>query len=132
MTSKKIAILAAAIAVGSTVRAQDVEPSTETARRSRGVVIEEVLVKAQKRSESIYEVPISISAFSGDTIKDLGLTDTRDLGNLVPGFSYSDSGYSVPIYSLTRRAKPPALRLVFTLMNKASRSPYSLRARILI
>jgi iron complex outermembrane receptor protein len=100
MTSKKIAILAAAIAAGSTVRAQDVEPSTETARRSRGVVIEEVLVKAQKRSESIYEVPISISAFSGDTIKDLGLTDTRDLGNLVPGFSYSDSGYSVPIYSL--------------------------------
>lgn len=82
----------------STLSAQD--EAGEPARRSRGVVIEEVIVKAQKRSESIYEVPISISAYSGETIRELGLTDTRDLGNLVPGFSFSDSGYSVPIYTL--------------------------------
>ena len=78
------------------------QSATEEAqkRRSRGVVIEEVIVKAQKKAESIYEVPISISAYSGETIRNLGLTDTRDLGNLVPGFTFSDSGYSVPIYTL--------------------------------
>ena len=32
--------------------------------------LEEIVVTAQKRSESLQEVPISIVAFSGDDIKD--------------------------------------------------------------
>ncbi|NKI16012.1 TonB-dependent receptor [Spongiibacter sp. KMU-166] len=63
-------------------------------------VIEEVMVTAQKRSQSINDVPISISAFSGSKLDDLGVVDTRDLGNFIPGFTYSDSGYATPIYTL--------------------------------
>jgi iron complex outermembrane receptor protein len=33
--------------------------------------LEEIVVTAQKRSESLQEVPISIVAFSGDDIEDL-------------------------------------------------------------
>ena len=68
--------------------------------RSRGLGIEEIVVTAQKREEAINDVPIAISAFSGKDLEALGVTDTRDLNNLVPGFSYGESGYNTPVYSL--------------------------------
>ena len=58
------------------------------------------MVTAQKREESINSVPLAISAFSGSDLKALGINDTRDLGTLVPGFTYGDSGYGVPVYSI--------------------------------
>ena len=63
-------------------------------------VLEEIVVTAQKRSESVNDVPIAISAFTGNRLNELGVTDTRELGNLIPGLTYSDSGYSTPIYTL--------------------------------
>ena len=69
--------------------------------RARGIsTVEEIVVTAQKREESINNVPLAISAFSGNDLKALGVNDTRDLGNLVPGFTYGDSGYGVPVYSI--------------------------------
>jgi iron complex outermembrane recepter protein len=79
--------------------ASDDAPATERPRRGLAV-IEEIVVTAQKREESLNDVPIAISAFSGEDLRALGITDTRDLGAIVPGFSFAESGYSVPIYAL--------------------------------
>ena len=68
--------------------------------RKRSSLIEEVVVTAQKREQSAEDVGIAISAFSDDTLKALGITDTADLTNLVAGFSYTDSGFSIPVYTL--------------------------------
>lgn len=68
--------------------------------RQRSSLIEEVVVTAQKREQSAEDVGIAISAFSDDTLKALGITDTADLTNLVAGFSYTDSGFSIPVYTL--------------------------------
>ncbi|HWY25682.1 MAG TPA: TonB-dependent receptor plug domain-containing protein, partial [Nevskia sp.] len=77
------------------------DAATAAAPRARGPsTIEEIVVTAQKREESINNVPLAISAFSGSDLKALGINDTRDLGNLVPGFTYGDSGYGVPVYSI--------------------------------
>jgi outer membrane receptor protein involved in Fe transport len=74
-----------------------VEPAPE---QSNTLVMEQVVVTAQKRAESINEVPLSIQAFSGDTLKQLGITDTRDLQAVVPGFTFADSGNNTPVYTL--------------------------------
>ena len=66
----------------------------------RNALFEEVIVTAQKKEEAMNDVPIAISAFSGDALEQLGVQDTTDLGNLIPGFSFADSGYNVPIYQL--------------------------------
>lgn len=63
-------------------------------------ILEEVVVTAQKRAESVNDVPITISAFSGDQLKELGVIDTRDLGKIVPGFQYSDTGLNTPVFTL--------------------------------
>lgn len=62
--------------------------------------IKELIVTAQKREQSINEVPITISAFSGEDLQALGITDIRDIGALVPALNVNDSGQGTPIYTL--------------------------------
>jgi iron complex outermembrane receptor protein len=47
--------------------------------------LEEIIVTAQKREQSIQDVGISISAFTGDQIQRLGIVDSTALARLVPG-----------------------------------------------
>ena len=81
------------------VAAEPEAPEAE-APAARGFGIEEIIVTAQKREEAASTVPIAITAYSGEDMATLGVTDTRDLRNLVPGFSAADSGYNTPIYTL--------------------------------
>jgi len=49
-----------------------------------GLAIEEILVTAQKRSESLQEVPIAISVFSADAIDNGTVKELRDLSEYIP------------------------------------------------
>lgn len=60
----------------------------------------DIIVTAQKRSESLRDVPMSITALSGDQLQERGIKDAADLAKATPGFSYVESGQSVPVYSL--------------------------------
>ena len=48
-------------------------------------VLEEITVTAQKREQDLSDVGISITALSGKQLKDLGLTNTAQLDDQVPG-----------------------------------------------
>lgn len=48
-------------------------------------LLEELVVTAKKREENLQDVAVSVSAFSADTIRDIGLTNSNDLGRLIPG-----------------------------------------------
>jgi iron complex outermembrane receptor protein len=53
--------------------------------------LEEVIVTAQKREESLQDVSISMTALSGDTIKALGLQDSLEVFNQIPNV-FADQG----------------------------------------
>jgi iron complex outermembrane recepter protein len=53
--------------------------------------IEEVVVTAQKRSEDIQDVPISISAFSGAFMEESGVNTIQELGAYTPNLSLTQS-----------------------------------------
>ena len=63
-------------------------------------LMEEIIVTAQKREQATTDVPMAITAMTGDDLKTLGLTDTRDLAMLVPGLSYSESPQQTPVYTM--------------------------------
>lgn len=46
--------------------------------------LEEIIVTAEKREESLQDVPISIAAFSQDALEKLGITDIKGLASKVP------------------------------------------------
>lgn len=52
---------------------------------SNAQVLEEILVTAERRVESIQDTPISITAMSGEDIDNLGITNTQDMFTSVPG-----------------------------------------------
>jgi outer membrane receptor protein involved in Fe transport len=51
---------------------------------AQSLQLEEVLVTAQKRSESLQDVPIAVTAISGDKIAEAGLQNMQDLTDYVP------------------------------------------------
>ena len=70
-------VLALMLATG--VSAQTAEAAADTATEG------EIIVTAQKRSESLRNVPISITALTGDTLAASGIQDTERLSTLTPG-----------------------------------------------
>jgi len=53
--------------------------------------LEEVVVTARKREESLQDVPVSVQAYSGDAIQSQGIADMQSLAPSVPNFSYSQA-----------------------------------------
>lgn len=64
--------------------------STASLAQSRG--IEVVTVTVQKRTESIQEVPLAITALSGDFIQNVNLDDIKDLTTYTPGLTGNSQG----------------------------------------
>ncbi len=61
-------------------------------------MLEEIVVTAQKRVETLQDVPISIVALSGDTIQELNIYKMEDLQLKVPNLQMTESGISTQIY----------------------------------
>ncbi len=60
---------------------------TLTAQQAAAQALEQITVTAQKRSESLKDVPISIAAFDGEKMRDVGIQRAEDLAAYVPNFS---------------------------------------------
>ena len=60
--------------------------------------LEHMIVTAQKRSENLQEVPVSISAFTGADLVSYGVRDTQALQIITPGLVYNNTGSSAQPY----------------------------------
>ena len=54
--------------------------------------IEEILVTAQRRAENIDDVPIAITVADKEALRNAGISDIRDLGNIVAGLTFAGQG----------------------------------------
>lgn len=70
--------LALAVAAG-TVHAQ------APAAQDDAVLLDRMVVTAQKREQQVQDVPIAITAFSGEFMQELGIDGFEQLGGYVPG-----------------------------------------------
>lgn len=81
---------------GGNLVAQATQDSEE---EDENVRMDEIVVTAEKREESILDVPLTMSAFSERLLEELGVTNERDLEQLVPGlqFAYDSEGNGIAI-----------------------------------
>ena len=88
--------LAASTCLGSAlwVLASAAPAGAETAASAPAATtsVEEVVVTAQKRTESLVNVPISIVAVSGAKLAKSGVNNMSDLANVVPGLHVDTAG----------------------------------------
>jgi iron complex outermembrane receptor protein len=64
---------------------------------SSAVVLEEVIVTAQKRAQPLKDVPVSVAAVNAEKIADTGIVDLQGLSDYVPNFSINETGISTTI-----------------------------------
>ncbi|WP_169335528.1 TonB-dependent receptor [Dasania marina] len=60
-------------------------------------LLEEVVVSSQKRDQTLQDVGMSVTAFTGDQLKELGLTNSADLQNMTPGLVVMELGAASPV-----------------------------------
>lgn len=72
----------------------------DTTAQDGDAAVGDIIVTAQKRSESVNQVPISISAASGEQLQSQGIKDVSGLAKIVPGFQFTQSLYAIPVYTL--------------------------------
>lgn len=97
-----LAMLSALIgATGGEVIAQDVETSSNRA-------LEEMVVTAQKREQSLQDVPVTVNALSRETLEAQGVDTLFEIADLVPGMVFSrapDDGLSLTLRGLGTPAR---------------------------
>jgi outer membrane receptor protein involved in Fe transport len=60
-------------------------PGTAAAQPDEAGTVDEIIVTAQKREQSLQDVPIVVTAVSGRLMRDAGVRDIKDLQLLTPG-----------------------------------------------
>jgi outer membrane receptor protein involved in Fe transport len=82
------AIAAILAGCGSAVHAADADATAATAPTG----IQEIVVTAQRRNESLQKVPITVQAFTGETLTKLNITNLDDLLKYTPNVTYGNNG----------------------------------------
>ena len=62
--------------------------------------LEEIVVTAQKREQSLQDVPIAVSAITGTTIRKRAIAQGRELLDSIPGLTTAGTGFGKVEYSL--------------------------------
>src|ERR1044072_1285723 len=86
-----------AVSYASTVNAQ-LASGSPVAAKNDDEGIADIIVTAQRRAESSQNVPIAVTAFSGDQMSQLGIRSADDLPAAVPGLTISPNGGRSPIF----------------------------------
>src|SRR3546814_805164 len=64
--------------------------------------IEELVVTAEKREQSLQDVPVAISAYTSEKRDLVGINSVQDMTNFTPGLSYNNSGDRISLRGVGR------------------------------
>jgi len=82
---------------GDTAHAQPAASDVTTNQGSSASALQEIVVTATRREESLSKVPISITALTQESMDNLGVKDIADVVRFTPGLSIVDQGNFVSI-----------------------------------
>jgi iron complex outermembrane receptor protein len=88
-----------ALALGLTVVGQ-AHSQQEAQEKNKDNLFEVIEITATKRSESIQEVPVSVSALSGEQLDALGISDNAEITQQIPNFQVNAWSPQLTIFNL--------------------------------
>jgi iron complex outermembrane recepter protein len=84
-------------AISSQSRAQDAGRENDSSSIDAPQQTGDIVVTAQRRSEKLRDVPLSVNAFSGRQLQDSGVNDTLALTTITPGLKMDKvGGFAIP------------------------------------
>jgi outer membrane receptor protein involved in Fe transport len=85
-------LIAAALACGSAASWGDQQPAQPTQEATPTVGLQEVVVTATRREESLSKVPISVTALTQENLDLRGIKDFSEVARFTPGVNFDTSG----------------------------------------
>lgn len=93
-------LLAAIIAGPVAAQTQSPSPAQTPPTPAQEAVVDEIVVTANRREQALNDVGLTIQAASGEELTQRGISGIADLTKLVPGFTFTQSLYSTPVFTL--------------------------------
>jgi iron complex outermembrane receptor protein len=72
-------------------------PSVHSHARQDAVVLEEVIVTARKRQESLQETPVAVTALSATALREAGVRNLSDLNYIAPNIEVQSANGNAPL-----------------------------------
>ncbi|MBD2859481.1 TonB-dependent receptor [Spongiibacter sp. KMU-158] len=82
------------------------------AQSGSSATLEEVVVTARRREESLQDTPLAVSAIGSDMLEQMGISDIEDIETLAPSLQFSQTNYKAPaifIRGIGQRSGSPGL-----------------------
>lgn len=95
MNRSQTFVLAISLALLAASPSPDLRAQDQADEQS-AAFLEEVIVTARKREESLQEVPVTISVFGEDEIRAADIRNLENVGDLTPGFQFVNQGNQQP------------------------------------
>src|SRR5215813_3522033 len=80
-------LLAVATAAGAQTVSTAASPEAASAGENTGFALEEIIVTARRREESLRDVPQTVDAVTAEAVEKLNILKFEDLSAVVPGLS---------------------------------------------
>ncbi len=98
MQHKKTTAVHRALLLSTAVTAAAIIPAPSYAAE---MMLEEVVVTAQKREQGINDVGITVNAFTGEMLQERGIKTSEDIAVITPGLTVNESAATgVPLYTI--------------------------------
>ena len=78
----------------------DTAPQVNSTQTQAQIETGDIVVTAQKRSERLNDVPVSITAATSTQLAKQDIRGPADLEKIAPGFTYSASQYGTPVFAI--------------------------------
>ena len=99
-TAFKLTAGIAALSFAQLAAAQDAAPTTEAPAEEDSGGFGDIIVTANKRGENLQKVPISVSAYSGEQLESLGISEATQITQQIPGLQLNAWSPNVTIFNL--------------------------------
>ncbi|MDZ5645836.1 TonB-dependent receptor [Nitrospirillum sp. BR 11828] len=95
--------LSCSLVLGASAPSRAAEPATAPGTApgagASDDVLQDIVVTAQRRAQSLQDVPVSVSAFAGDDLKSRGVTSIDQIGGMIPNVQiHNDKGGGAPTW----------------------------------
>src|SRR5436190_11765591 len=98
MLSRKAMLLSCACAATAISTVASAQSAANTSRNE----IEELVVTAERREQSLQDVPVAISAFTSERRDIVGINTIQDMTNFTPGLNYTSANDRASIRGIGR------------------------------
>ena len=84
-------LMGASVGVATMLAAGGALAEDDASRTAGPVVVDEIMVTAQKRAENVQDVPLAITAVRGETLASMNITQPQQLSLIDPSVRFKQS-----------------------------------------